>query len=123
MMYVIIGFFYIIASLFLSMHDEKLIGLDFPIKPSPKVIAINLMICVVFGAIICSLYFDNIYWRFGIIIFSILLNVRFRCLKKIGSKMETIATRSTIKFWEQREILMNLFTFILSFLTLLTFFK
>ena len=48
MMYVIIGFFYIIASLFLSMHDEKLIGLDFPIKPSPKVIAINLMICVVF---------------------------------------------------------------------------
>lgn len=123
MLYVMIGVFYIIASLFLSMHSEKLIGLDSPIKPSLKVIVINLMICIVFGGIIWSLWLDNVYWRLGIIAFSVLVNVRFRCIKKLGIKIGIRATRSTIEFWEQREILINLFTFVLSFLMLLTFLK
>lgn len=122
-MYVMIGIFYLIASLFFSIHSEKLVGLDIAIKPNIKVIVINLMVCGVFGAIIWSLWFDNDYWRFLIIIFSVLLNIRFRCIKSLGYEMEIMETRNRIEFWNRREILINLFTFILSFMVLLTFFK
>lgn len=123
MLYVILMVVYIVIGIFLSIQRENLIGFEKSVKPTPAVMVINFVIYLLLGAIIWSTWLDDIYWRVGLIAFSVMINIRFRIIKKILYKMGVLTNKSTIDCWNKREILINLFTFSLSFLTLLTFLK
>lgn len=123
MLYVILMVVYIVIGIFLSIQRENLIGFEKSVKPTPAVMVINFVIYLLLGAIIWSTWLDDIYWRVGLIAFSVMINIRFRIIKKNLYKMGVLTNKSTIDCWNKREILINLFTFSLSFLTLLTFLK
>lgn len=86
MLYVILMVVYIVIGIFLSIQRENLIGFEKSVKPTPAVMVINFAIYLLLGAIIWSTWLDDIYWRVGLIAFSVMINIRFRIIKKIYTK-------------------------------------